>query len=547
MFLIKFLKNRCLLIGAKERGSAMIAVLGIMGVAGAIGITTTSMSMHAVGYTTSTRAGVQAEAAAEAGVDYAAAHLATSVCQSQYSSTTAPVFAVTVSYSTLSTSPGAVDSSWVNGCPTTASAARLKLISTGTASSLGVAGNSSQDVRTVEAIYSYISAPSTYAVIPSGPALYSFAQVDPTINNLTVTQAGTVRPSIQFLSGSVTCTSGTTITGDVILGSGSLTVTSGCTINGDLSAAAGVNIQSGEVTGDVHSDDEHGDHTHAAVSLSSSSRIDGDVYSKGSVEIDGKVGGNIVAGPTSTSSNFSNQSSVGGSVVTSGSVTAPAGAIKGTVSTNQSGIVTPTIPVVPGWVDYAYNSNDWKTSTGVPYAVLTMTTCSSSDLSTAVNTAQNSPVPIVLDTRVCGPVTDFKGLNLSLISDTVILANGFNLASNNIQSANTVDKRLWIIIPDMVADGVPTCGTNSSAKIGNNVVVGSHVASLIYSPCPISNSGDVWRGQMYSSSIGTSSSFTLNFLPIGLPTVNLSTGQFLPPTGTGVLGSRTSIRDLVVG
>jgi len=547
MFLNGILNRRLAVNGARERGSALIGVLGVMGVTTLIAVSTTSMSMHAVGYTTSTRASVQAEAAAEAGVDYAAANLATSVCQSQYSSATAPVFAVTVAYSTLATSPGAVDTSWVNGCPTAASAARMRLVSTGSAASVGVAGNSSGNVRTVEAIYSYTPSPPSYSVIPSGPALYAFAQTDPTINNLTVTQAGTVRPSIQFLSGSVTCTSGTTITGDVILGSGSLTVTSGCTINGDLSAAAGVNIQSGEVTGDVHSDDEHGDHSHPAVSLSSSSRIDGDVYSRGSVEIDGKVGGNIVAGPTSTNSTFSNQSSVGGSVVTSGSVTAPAGAIQGTVSTNQSGIITPTIPVVPGWADYAYSSNDWKTSTGVPYAVLTMTSCSSSVLSTALNTVQNSSAPIILDTRVCGPVTDFSGRNLSLTSDTVILANGSNLASNNIQSSNSLDKRLWIIIPDMVADGVPTCGANSSAKIGHNVTVGPHVASLIYSPCPISNSGDVWRGQMYSSSIGTSSSFTLNYLPIGLPTVNLSTGQFLAPTGTGVLGDRSSMRDLTVG
>jgi cytoskeletal protein CcmA (bactofilin family) len=547
MFLKRILKKRFQLMGATERGSALIGVLGVMGVTSLIAVTTTSMSMHAVGYTTSTRAGVQAEAAAEAGVDFAAANLATSICQPQYSSTTTPIFAVTIAYSTLATSPGPVDNSWVNGCPTFATASRLKLVSTGTASSLGLAGNTSQNVRTVEAIYSYTSVPTSFAVTPTGPALYSFAQVDPTINNLTVNQAGTVRPSIQFLSGSVTCTSGTTITGDVILGSGSLTVTSGCTINGDLSAAAGVNIQSGEVTGDVHSDDEHGDHSHPAVTVSPSSRIDGDVYSKGDVEIDGQVGGNIVAGPTSTSSNFSNHSSVGGSVVTSGSVTAASGAIKGTVSTNQSGITTPAIPIVPGWVDYAYSPNDWKTSTGTPYGVLTMTSCTSSDISNSLNTVSNSSIPMILDTRICGPVTDFSGRNLSLVSDTVILANGFNLASNNIQSSNSLDKRLWIIIPDTVSDGVPTCGLGSSAKIGRNVVVGLHVASLIYSPCAISNSGDVWRGQMYSSSIGTSSSFTLNYLPIGLPTVNLSTGQVIPPTGTGVLGDRSSIRDLMVG
>ena len=544
MFLKRILSRGFSRSGSRERGSALIGVLGIMSVTSVIAVTATSMSMHAVGYTTSTRAGVQAEAAAEAGVDYAAANLATSACQSQYSSTTAPIFVVNVSYSTLATSPGAIDNSWVNGCPTFASAARIMLVSKGTASSLGVAGNSSQDVRTVEAIYSYTSTPPSYAVIPSGAALYSYAQIDPTINNMIVNQAGTVRPSIQLLSGSTTCTSGTTITGDVFLGAGALTATSGCTINGDLWAPAGVSITSGEVTGNVHSNGGSGGNS---VSLATSSRIDGDIYSQGSVSIDGKVGGNIVAGPLSTTAKFGNQASVGGSVVTSGTVSASLGAIKGTITANQSGIVTPIIPLVPNWIDYAYNSNDWKTPTGVPYAVLTMASCGPGVLSNAINTTQNSSVPIILDTRVCGPITDFKGLNLSLTSDTVILANGFNLASNNIQSSNSIDKRLWIIIPDTVIDRVPTYTVNNSASIGTGVTVGGHVAALIYSPPPISNSGDVWRGQMYSSSIGTSSSFTLNFLPIGLPTVNLSTGQFLPPTGTGVLGSRTSIRDLAVG
>lgn len=544
MFLARFIKRRLQYFGAKERGSALIAVLGVMGVASVIGITTTSMSLQALGVTTSTRAGVQAEAAAEAGVDYAAANLDTSVCQPTYANSTSPIFSVTVAYSNVATSPGATDNSWVIGCPTSSGVARLKLVSVGTASSLGVAGNTSQDVRTVEAIYSYTQSPPPYAIIPSGGALYAYSQVDPTVNNMTINQAGTVRPSIQFLTGSVTCTSGTTITGDVYLGAGALTATSGCTINGDLWAKGAVSIQSGEVTGNVHS---AGTGSGDAVSLATSSIIDGAIYSAGSVSIAGQVGGNIVAGPSATSSNFSNASSVGGSVVTSGTVSAPAGVIHGTVTTNQTGIVTPIIPVVPNWVDYAYSPNDWKTPAGDPYTVLTMSTCRTTDLSSAVTTLQNSLVPIIVDTRICGPITDFKGLDFSLTSDAVIIANGFNLASNNIQSADSLSKRLWVIVPDAILDRVPTCGTNSKATIGNNVVVGSLVASLIYSPCPISNSGDVWRGQMYSSSISTSSSFTLNFLPIGLPTVNLSTGTFTPPAGSGVLGDRISIRDLATG
>ncbi len=541
--LAKLLKNSSS-SAMRDRGSALIGVLGVMGVASVIGVTSVTMSIHAVGYTTSTRAGVQAEAAAEAGIDFAAANLATSVCQSTYASTTAPVFSVAVSYSTLQASPGDIDASWVSGCPTSTDAARLKLISTGWASEYGVAGNSSNDFRKVEAIYPYTPTPPSYVITPSGPSLYAYAQIDPTINNLTITQASTTRPSLQYYTGSATCTSGTVIQGDVILGAGALAITSGCTINGDLWASGAISISSGEVTGNVISDDTHTGVGQYAVTLATSSIIDGSLFASGGVDISGKIGGNIVAGPNALSSNFGNNSSVGGSVVTSGSVTAPAGVIKGTITTNKGGIVTPVIPAAPPWIDFAYNPGDWKTNAGAPFTVLTMTTCSSANLTSALNTAQASTNPMIVDTRVCGNSTDLRGIPLSLHSDLVIIANSFTMSANNIQSSDTTDKRFWVIIPDALLDHQPTCPNNASPSIGQNVTVGPHVGAMIYSPCEVSNSGDIWRGQMYASSVATSSNFTLNYLPIGLPTVNLSTGQFLSPPGTGILGGRASIRDL---
>lgn len=534
--------NRSLSGNSNERGSAILAVLGVMGVTIVIAVTTTTASLHAVGITSSARASVEAEAAAEAGIDYAASKLATSACQSTYTSSAAPIFSVVVSYSNLGTSPGTTDTSWVSGCPTSTSAQRLKLVSTGTASTLGVAGNMTGNSRKVEAIYPYTPNPPENSIVPSGPATYSYSQQDPTINNLTITQAGTVRPSIVYLSGSATCTSGSQITGDLIFGGGSLSVTSGCTINGDLYSSNVVSIQSGDVTGNVFA---AGVQYGTSVTLSPSAEIDGNIFAAGPVSIAGEVGGNVVAGPTTGVSTFSNQSSVGGSVVSAGTVSTSSGAIKGTVTQNKTGIVTPTIPTAPPWVDYAYSPSDWVASNGSPYSVLTMTSCSSNTLSNALATLAGSATPMILDTRVCGSVTNFSGNNMTLTSDSVIIANGFNFSSNNIQASSAPDKRLWIIIPDTVADRQPTCPTGSSANIGNNVQIGPHVAAMIYSPCAISNGGDNWTGQMYSSSIGTSSNFVLNFLQIGLPTVNLSTGQYLAPTGTGVLGNRTSIRDLV--
>lgn len=540
--LLKRIYTRSLSRDLNERGSAILGVLGVMGVTIIIAVTTTTASLHATGITTSTRASVEAEAAAEAGIDYAASLLATSVCQATYISTTAPLFSVVVSYSNLSSSPGTTDTSWTIGCPTSTSAQKLKLVSTGTASTVGVAGNTTGNIRKVEAIYPYTPSPPAYMIVPSGPAMYSYLQQDPTINNLTITQAGTVRPSIVYLSGSATCTSGTRITGDLVFGGGSLSVTSGCTINGDLYSSNVVNIQSGDVTGNVFA---AGVQNGVSVTLAPSAEVDGNIFAAGPVSIAGEVGGNVVAGPTAGTSTFSNQASVGGSVVSAGTVSASNGAVKGTITQNKTGIVTPTIPTAPPWVDYAYSPSDWVAPNGSPYLVTTMTSCSASALSNALATLAGSATPMILDTRVCGAVTNFSGYNMTLTSDSVIIANGFNFNLNNIQATSAPDKRLWIIIPDTVADRQPTCPAGSSANIGNNVQVGPHVAAMIYSPCPISNGGDVWTGQMYTSSVGTSSAFTLNFLQIGLPTVNLSTGQYLAPTGTGVLGDRTSIRDLV--
>lgn len=540
--MLRILQSRLVVAGSRETGAALIGVLGIMGVSSAVAVTSTSVSLHAVGFTTSTRAGVQAEAAATAGIDFSAAQLAKSTCQPTYSNLTSPIFSVKISYSTLATSPGDVDNSWVTGCPTNANAARLRLISTGFASTFGVAGQSSQDVRRVEAVYPYTPTPASSSILPSGAALYAYAQVDPTINNLTLTQGSTTKPSIQYLSGSVTCTSQSVIKGDLILGNGSASVTSGCTIDGDLYATNDVSITSGEVTGNVIS---HRDNGLGYVNVATPAVVYGDIYASGSVSIAGKVGGSIVAGPGVADSMFYAKSSVGGSFVTAGTFSGAAASIKGTITTGKTGIVTPAIPSVPRWIDFSFNANEWLISAGTPFATQPLSSCNSTSLATALQTAQNSAVPIIVDTRICGASTDLRNIDLSLKSDMVIVANNFALHSNAITSANSASKRLWIIVPDSVMDNTPTCPSGSSS-IGNSVIVSPLVNAFIYSPCPISNAGDVWRGQMYASSISTSSPFTLSFVPIGLPNVNLSTGEVFSPPGTGVLGDRLTIRDLVV-
>lgn len=512
-----------------QRGSALVAVIGLMAVAAIVTVTVSTLSVGALRFTNSTRTGVQAQTAAQSGIDVAAASLAGSTCQPNFSHNTEPKYSVDV-YFTRSTTGSTL---W-SGCPNAFDADTVQIVSKGT----GV--GSSLPTAKVEAIYAYLPVPPTPWA--SGAAIYAYSQTDPTITNLTITQASTARPVVQYRTGDVTCLAGTIINGDVILGQGSLSSTSECTINGDLWASGTVDLKKGKIAGNVYAAGIAGN----SITTDKDTNVQGSLYAAGPVSVGYKVGGNVVSGPTLGVSTFASTASVGGSVVTAGTVSRAAGAlIAGTVTQNKPGIVTPIVPPVPGWVDYPYTAGDWTTAAGIPFGVTTVVNCG--QLSAVLATAQASLTPTIVDTRICGTNTDLKNIDLTLKSDMVIVANGFNLQQNNIQSSDTSEKRLWVIIPDrgVANNKVPDCPSGGSATVSTQVVIGPHVGAMIYSPCDVTNKADSWRGQMYASSVKNSAPFTLSYLPIGIPTVNLSTGESAPIVvpGSGKLGSRISSRD----
>ncbi len=119
MFLNRLLAGRA----RDERGSALIAVIGIMGVASLVTMTMSGLSIGAISYTNTTRSGVQAQTAAESGIAVAAAALAASNCQPGFSNSTDPAYSVVVFFAT-SSAPG----TWSTGCPTTADANQIRFI-----------------------------------------------------------------------------------------------------------------------------------------------------------------------------------------------------------------------------------------------------------------------------------------------------------------------------------------------------------------------------------------------------------------------------------
>jgi cytoskeletal protein CcmA (bactofilin family) len=546
-----FLTRRLASVAREDRGAAMLAAIGLTAVAAVIALVVTSSTLFSVGYTTATRAGVQAQAAAEGGIDFAAASLGTAaaVCQNQYVSTTTPVFTVDVYYSNADPSPVLdTDSSWMSGCPPTLLVKRLKLVSTGTAANSGLAGNISGNTRKVEAIYKYtLTAPPW--LTGTGAAIYSYAQTDTTVNNLTINNGGTVPPTIQYLSGSFSCTSGSTITGNVILGSGVASLASGCSISGNLYASGTINLQSSTVSGDVSASDG----TYPSVSLSPTATVGRNVLAAGPVKIAGKVGGSVVAGPTPGVSVFSSQARVELSVKVAGTVS-NSGTIVGSITQNQAGMVAPIVPTVPRWVDYPYTFADWLPGGFLPTPVtglpLAATACSGPGFTTTINTALASMSPHVVDASNCS--LDFSTLSSTqtMNSDLVIVAKSFNFSNNNfVTSSSGPPRKLWFIIPDRgtLNNHVPDCPIGGGFTMGNHVSIGSNIAAMIYSPCPITNSANSWTGQIYSSSTKTSNAFTLNYVPIGIPGVNFGDGNNAgetPPPPVAFLGARTSIRTL---
>lgn len=499
-----------------DQGGALVAVIGIAAVMMIFILTSSSLVVGSLRYSDTTRGGVQAQAAGQAGVAYAAADLTKGNCTATYSSATTPVYTATISYQRTATG-----TTWLSGCPSTDSdVTKVKIVSVGTGSAFTTV------TRTVEAIYNYIPYNPGQGITGSGAAVYGYDNTDSTLTNLTITQTGTSSPGIEFKTGSASCQTGSSIQGDVILGDGVYQSPSGCTINGDLWASATVQVgNNSTITGNVHASGSGS----PVVTISNGAQVNGNVTSAGPVSIAGSVGGSVVAGPSGGQSTVSG--SVGGTFTTAGTVTVSGSGLPASrILTNQTGIVTPTAPVVPNWVDFAYHRSDWVTPAGVTYAEDIPADCTGSTVASRINLATTQTI-VYAESRCPGGMVNLSGNNLTLKTDVVLIADAFDLKSMTITSASgTGTHRLYIITPDAVSNAAPNCPTPTlSTKIENQVQTDSSVDIMIYTPCALGNSGSAWWGQIYAASIAFNNSFTLNFVSMGLPGVNFDNGTYTPP------------------
>ena len=224
-----------------DRGSALVAVVGVI----AIGMILTTLVAGSVvsglGFTSATRADVQSQAAADAGIAAARAGLNTvGNCAAQptagkYISTVEPVYTATLQYN--------AGAGWQNGCPTV-DTTQVRIESKGTAVALGVSGRSTGNTSRVEAVVNWI----TPGVDPSGAGMYLYKgglfEANSSLDLSESTGAGLI-----VRNGNLTCDKNNSVINGSIFVNGTLTFGGTCTVKGDAWVTGLATLGSGRIDG----------------------------------------------------------------------------------------------------------------------------------------------------------------------------------------------------------------------------------------------------------------------------------------------------------
>jgi Tfp pilus assembly protein PilX len=495
-----------------ERGAALIAVIGIMAIGLIVSATILTSLVSGIGFTSSTRANVQAQAAAEAGIADARAGLDTAGnCTSRanrYNSVDNPLLAPVAPATTRALSYVAevsvknASGTWVPGCPG-GSNSMVRIVSTGFAANSAVASSSTSNRATVEAIYAVgappvVEGPSPAAVYMAGGGAYSSFNI----------ASGTGSPGdFHVLKGDFNCNGGGTIEGSVIVADGGADITNTCLIKGSLKVSKGIAMSSNvTVEGDVVA--AGGDVTFANTSI----RVKGNVFVSGNaLQMQGTYDGNFtVRGTASTFGSLVKKDLWAGGKITLrgqtlGNVTsasteemlitpgayraggnlATAGPIKldadlgnlptatsttsektkykikvennwvgGTVGYNLSGLTAPPAPVaatVAPWVDFVYRPADWP---GYNFVTWPAALCEVGQYNENTNSffvgLKNTTTPTVVDTRACegNRALTLYDVNFPVKTNLAFIGGALNVGKVNFTSADGAAHKLWFLVPD---------------------------------------------------------------------------------------------------
>jgi hypothetical protein len=510
----------------EQSGVALAAVIGVMAVALLVMTLVTTSIVSGVGHTSATRAGVQSQAAAEAGIAAARAVVDAPAdgnhpCTNPYTSGAGatPKYSVAISWSAVA--PPTTPTTWTPGCPPL-SAAQIRYVSTGTAAAGGVAGQTAQNTSSIESIYGGNSVTTT--ATGTNAAIYSYG-FDASTNGgsgltggvglLNTLAVGGPKATIQVKNGDATC-SGLNLnaSADWVIQNGSFTDNGLClTINGSIWASGSVSITGllglglASISGSV---------TAGSLTMSGLSGINGGAWIKGNASLTPLLS-NVTGGLTSPS-----------------------------LKSNQAGPSPYGNPTVPDWYDYNFISNA-AASTSPQWPGFTVITLALKDCNTAgINGALGalSAGPLVIDAQICTNGNLLSGIQIGNFSNDVALilssSVNFDIAGVHILTGT---HKTWIIQTDRTPDHKPTCQGGSITRSGITLAFPN---LMIYTPCSYSESGllsgNTYTGQIYAGQVSLGGLIrVMNYEPIGLPGVDLSTGTSTA-TGTRVLISTRNVQ-----
>lgn len=467
-----------------DRGSAMVAVIGVLVVSLVITTVIAASVVQALGYSTATRASVQAQAAAEAGLAVAQASLLRGDCTTGiYSSASDPIYYVEVKYT-----HGGVETV---GCPVEGSS-QVTISAGGEASTPGIS-MSFGDEATVQATYV-----STGSSVPgSGAAIYAYSATGFGGSGSLVSLTGD-EATVHIKDGSVNCDGASSVPDSFVVANGGLTATGSCNINGSVWASGKVKLTGSLKVG--------GEVVASELEMTGSSKVDGTAWITGHTKMawSTRVGGHLTT-KTFDGANPPGNTPAGRTVIAAGPPAKP-------------------LPVVADWIDFPYDPSMWP-----GFTVATISgNCNDGNAFTKVQNAVNTLAggPGILDARGC--TTDFKPSQyqtLKIKGDLAIFAYKFDLGNSfKIDADDT--HNLWLITPDEVADGQPTCPAGGKMTLSGTFQNTAKTAGLIYTPCKaIVGNSNKWYGQIFAGQTSVNGAANMYFTPVGLPGYDLATGS----------------------
>jgi hypothetical protein len=549
MLLTRFLRR---LRRSDDRGIALAAVLGLMSVGLLLTTLVVASVLTASGFSTRTRAGVQSEAAAEAGIAAARAGLVLGTCEASQNgiySGTDPSYLATVWIPSGNT--------WIRGCPAGLSTS-VRILSSGYASANGVNGASAGDSTNLEAILSPAVPPTS--IVATGPAVFAYNAGTFGNGGALVSLDGTT-PNVLIKTGNIICDNNFEATANLVVNGGNLRIDNGCEITGNVWASGRVDfVNNGFVGGAAMGN---------GVSMSNQSEV-GSIWSTADITLSGNPvvngmakgyslapnggtmkGGGYIYGNTALSS--AGTTLVANVTTQTKSGTAPNSWHSGTKLVIQNPISSPTFgsdyptpPTVPNWIDFGSEAADYTTEKWSGFTVYTMgTDCDVNNVIMAVNALAGAPG--VLDGRACvgGLVMDNNN-TIPMENDLAIIAPSIEI-SGHVEFSPTTPSRLWLINPDTTGDQLATCGAGEGLEISNNPQF-SNVKTMIYTPCTANIvAGIQIIGQIFGNSVALTNNAVLAYAAVGLPGYDLNYGSSTSTAGSEAARSIQTMRNVIVG